>query len=157
MQVQVNDREVIFTRIFNAPRQLVWDVWTKKEHLEKWFGPHNFTNKDCSVDMTVGGDLLITMVGMGGEYPCRLIFDEIVPIEKIVWTDKVIPGEHWGPGGPPADSTLTLLFEDHGGKTKVTMISRFETNEARDTTLKMGAAQGWAESLEKLDDLLLTL
>ena len=154
MQVEVNDREIVFTRMFDAPRQLVWDAWTKKEHLLEWWGPHGFTSKDCSVAFKAGGNLLITMVGMGGEYPCHFIFDEIVPIEKMVWTDKVIDGEFWGPDGPPPSSVMTLLFEDQGKKTKLTMISKFETNEGRDKILKMGAAEGWAQSLEKLDELL---
>jgi uncharacterized protein YndB with AHSA1/START domain len=154
MQVQVNDRELVFTRIFDAPRQMVWDAWTKKEHLEKWWGPHGFTNKECRVDLRPGGEFRDTMVGMGGEYPCHFIYHEIVPIEKIVWTDKVVEGDFWGPDGPPPDSVLTMLFEDLGSKTKLTMISKFETNEGRDKILKMGAAQGWAESLEKLDVLL---
>jgi uncharacterized protein YndB with AHSA1/START domain len=90
-----------FSRVFDAPRQLVWNCWTKEEHLLDWSGPHDFTNKDCSVDLKPGGDLQITMVGTGNEYPCRLVFNEIVPIEKIVCTDKVIPGDVWGSDGPP--------------------------------------------------------
>ena len=154
MPVEVKDREIIFTRMFNAPRQMVWDAWTKKEHLEKWWGPHGFTNKDCSISLKPAGKFLITMVGMGGEFPCEFIYEEIVPIEKIVWKDKVVEGDFWGPDGPPPDSVITMLFDDLGIQTKVTMISRFETNEGRDKILKMGAAQGWAESLERLDDLL---
>ncbi|MBK6766780.1 MAG: SRPBCC domain-containing protein [bacterium] len=155
MQVEIKDREVIFTRMFDAPRQLVWDAFTRKEHLLKWFGPHGFTNKNCSVDMQVGGKMEITMVGPdSGEYPCLLIFEEIVPIEKLVWYDKVIPGEFWGPDGPPSDSRLTLLFEDHGGRTKLLLITRFDDNAGRDRAIAMGAAQGWAESFEKLDELL---
>lgn len=155
MQVETRDREVVFTRMFDAPRQLVWDAFTKKEHLLNWFGPHGFTNKNCSVDMQIGGRMEITMVSPdGGEYPCLLIFEEIVPIEKLVWYDKVIPGEFWGPDGPPSDSRLTLLFEDHGNRTKMISITRFDDNAGRDRVLAMGAAQGWAESFEKLDELL---
>ncbi len=154
MTVEVKDREITFTRMFNAPRQLVWDAWTKKEHLEKWWGPHGFTNKDCSISLKPTGKLLITMVGMGGEFPCEFIYEEIVPIEKIVWRDEVVEGDFWGPDGPPPGSVITMLFDDLGNSTKMTMISKFETNEGRDKILKMGAAQGWAESLERLDELL---
>lgn len=154
MQVQVNDREIVFIRTPDAPRQLVWDAWTRKEHLEKWWAPHNFTNKDCSVDLKPGGSFLDTMVGMGNEYPCHFIYDEIVPIEKIVWTDNVIDGDFWGPEGPPPSSVTTMLFEDLGNKTKLTMISKFETNEGRDRIISLGSSQGWAEMFEKLDDLL---
>jgi len=154
MQVEVKDREIVFTRMFDAPRQMVWDAFTKAEHLEKWWGPHNFTNKNCHVDLRVGGKFETTMVGMGGEFPCLLLFEEIVPIEKIVWYDKVIPGDFWGPDGPPADSRLTLLFEDHGQRTKLISITNFVDNIARDKTMAMGAAQGWAESFERLDEQL---
>lgn len=155
MQVEIKDREIVFTRMFDAPRQLVWDAFTKKEHLLAWWGPHTFTNKNCSVELKQNGKMLITMVGPdGGEYPCEFIFNEIVPIEKFVWTDIVHEGEFWGPGGPPPSSVITMLFEEIGSKTKMTSISRFETNEGRDKILAMGAAEGWAQSFERLDDLL---
>ncbi|MBL0062683.1 MAG: SRPBCC domain-containing protein [bacterium] len=155
MQVEILDRTIVFTRMFDAPRQLVWDAWTKKEHLEKWWGPHHFTNKDCSISLKKDGKMLVTMVGPdGGEYPCEFVYNEIMPIEKIVWTDVVHDGEFWGPDGPPPSSVLTMLFDDLGNKTKMTMTSKFETNEGRDKIVAMGAAQGWAESLERLDDLL---
>ena len=159
MPVEVKDREIVFTRMFAAPRQMVWDAFTMKEHLLKWWGPHGFTNKDCSVSLKPEGKMMITMVGQGGEeYPCLFFYDEIVPIEKIVWTDvvdeKLSESDIWGPDGPPPSSIITMLFEDLGSTTKLTMISKFENNEGRDKILKMGAAQGWAESLERLDDLL---
>ncbi len=155
MQVDVNDREIVFTRMFDAPRQLVWDAWTKKEHLLQWWGPHGYTNKNCSLELKLKGNFLITMVGEdGGEYPCHFIFEEIVPIEKLVMTDKVIDGEFWGPGGPPPSSKMTLTLEDHGNKTKMTIVSKFETNEGRDKILAMGSNEGWAQMFEKLDELL---
>ena len=154
MQVEVKDREVVFTRWFAAPRQLVWDAFTQVEHLLNWWGPHGFTNKDCVVDLRVGGKMEITMVGMGGEYPCLFLFEELVPIEKLVWYDKVIEGDFWGPDGPPPSTRMILLLEDHGAKTKLTSISHFDTIAGRDKVLAMGAAQGWAESFERLDELL---
>lgn len=155
MQVEILDRTIIFTRMFDAPRQLVWDAFTKKEHLLKWWGPHEFTNKNCSVDLKPAGKMLITMVGPdGGEYPCEFVFDEIVPIEKIVWTDVVHEGDYWGPGGPPPSSVITMLLDEVGTKTKLTTISKFDTNEGRDKIVAMGAAEGWAQSFERLDDLL---
>ncbi len=158
MQVEIKEQGIVFTRMFDAPRRVVWDAWTKKEHLLSWWGPHGFTNKDCSLDLRVGGKFLITMVGPdGSSYPCVFILDEIVPIEKMVWTDVVDPrAEFWGDAGPPPSSKLTLLFEDLGSKTKMTMISAFDSNADRDKILGMGAAEGWAESLERLDALLAT-
>lgn len=155
MKVEILDRKIVFTRMFDAPRQLVWDAFTRKEHLLEWWGPHGFTNKDCNVDMRRGGKFTITMVGPdGGEYPCLFIFEEIVPIEKLVWMDKVIEGDFWGPGGPPPDSRITLLLEEVGGRTKMTTITEFETNDGRDKIVAMGATEGWAQSFERLDELL---
>lgn len=158
VQVETNDREIVFTRTFAAPRQTVWDAWTRKEHLLVWWGPHQFTNSDCSVNLQVGGTFLITMHGPdGNSYPCKFIYEEIVPIEKMVWYEPVDPDvnpEYWGDFGPPPSSRITLLFEDQGSTTKMTIISTFETNEGRDKILAMGAAEGWAQSLERLEALV---
>ena len=155
MNVKTSEREIVFTRTFDAPRQMVWDAWTKKEHLLKWWGPHQFTNSKCSIELRPGGKFLITMNGPDGkEYPCHFVFDEILPIEKLVWTEKIVESDVWGEAGPPPESKMTMLLEDAGSKTKMTIISRFSSNADRDKILAMGAAEGWAQSFERLELLL---
>jgi uncharacterized protein YndB with AHSA1/START domain len=156
MDVNIDERQVIFTRRIHAPRQVVWDAWTKEEHLLKWWGPHEFTNKDCSVDLRVGGKFLITMMGPdGNSYPCVFIYGEIVPIEKMVWHDKVDSMADLGSApDSPSGSRLTLLFDDQGNITKLTMILQYDTIEHRDNDLGRGDAEGWAQSFERLDALL---
>ncbi|MBL0062682.1 MAG: SRPBCC domain-containing protein [bacterium] len=154
MQVQINERELVFTRMFDAPRELVWEAWTKEEHLLKWWGPHGFTNKDCSVDLKAGGSLKITMMRSGEDYPCHLNFFEIVPLKRFVWTDKANASDKLGSDGAPPGSSITVLFEDFENKTKVTMILTYGSNEERDQDISRGDVEGWAEMFEKLDDLL---
>ena len=82
-----NDREIVIARDFNAPRQLVWDVWTDPKHREKWFGPKGYSIRVISSDFSDGGKWEETMVGPEGEFPYSGVYKEIVPIEKIVSTD----------------------------------------------------------------------
>ena len=154
MQVQINDRELVFTRIFDAPLQLVWDAWTKEEHLLRWWGPHGFTNKDCSVDLKTGGSLCITMMNSGEDHPCYFNYHEIVPLKKFVWTGKADASNYPGSDPTPPASSITVLFEDIENKTRVTMILTYGSNEERDKDLTRGDTEGWAEMFEKLDDLL---
>ena len=155
MQVAVADKEITFTRVFNAPRQLVWDAWTKKEHLLEWWRPHGFTNSKCRVELRVGGNFLITMNSPDGkEYPCHFIFDEIVPIEKLAWTEVIVESDVWGEGGAPPGCTVIMRLEEQGKQTKMTMVSRFASNTDRDKILAMGAADGWGQMFERLDALL---
>src|SRR5688572_2763598 len=82
---QIKDTEIVITREFAAPRQLVWDVWTKPEHIEKWFGPKGFNTRVDEQDFKVGGrSNYVMIVPDGAEYPATGVFKEIVPIEKIV-------------------------------------------------------------------------
>src|SRR5215204_4191122 len=86
---QIQDTDIVITREFAAPRQLVWDAWTMPEYIEKWFGPRGFTTRVDAFDFKVGGRAVYIMIGPDGtEYPSTGVYQEIVPIEKIVTTDQ---------------------------------------------------------------------
>ena len=82
---QIKDTDIVIIREFAAPRQLVWDAWTKPEQIEKWFGPKGFTTRVDEQDFKVGGRSNYVMIdAKGEEYPAAGVFKEIVPIEKLV-------------------------------------------------------------------------
>jgi uncharacterized protein YndB with AHSA1/START domain len=153
------DTEIIITREFAAPRRLVWDVWTEPKHIEKWFGPKGFTTRVENIDFKVGGRWEYVMVGPDGtEYPSVGVFREIVPIEKIVTTDEFGEGfeeiESVKNIDLPQGMIATALFDDLGGRTKLTIIVSHPTIEDRKKHEAMGVVDGWNSSLDKMEDYL---
>ncbi|HEX3797691.1 MAG TPA: SRPBCC domain-containing protein [Verrucomicrobiae bacterium] len=159
------DRDFIISREFDAPRELVWKAWTDPKHMAQWWGPHQFTNPVCQMDVRPGGEYRIVMRAPDGtEYPGKGIFHEVVKPERLVmtmdhselppaWHDLVNP-ERDKTKPPQLDSVMTITFESIGGKTKLTVRSRFESMAIRDAMKKMGMTEGWSQSLERLTDLL---
>jgi uncharacterized protein YndB with AHSA1/START domain len=143
------DRTLVITRIFSAPRELVFKCWTDPEHMVKWFGPKGFTSTVLKGDLRPGGAYRIHMLGPDGDHWTQGVFREVVPPERLVmvggWADAV--------GNPTRPETvLTLTFEAIGGKTKLTLHNAlFESVTARD--LHHG---GWSSSLERLAEYLTT-
>lgn len=146
---------VTMTRVFDAPRELVYKAWTDPGHLAQWWGPHGFTNPVCEVDLRPGGTWRIDMRGPDGTiYPSTGRYLEIVELERIVYTDIVDDdATAWGDSPPPI-SVSTVTFEDAGRQTKVTVVTRLDSIEARDAMVEMGAIAGWTESMERLEALL---
>src|ERR1700733_4011477 len=159
------DKELVLTRIFNAPRERVFKAFTDPKQLAKWWGPRGFTTPICEMDLRPDGFRRIVMRSPDGvDYPLTGTFREIVENERIVLTDSV--AEHnpeWhatvnknrpnDKGGLP-DLLWTLTFEDLNGQTKITILYHFETAEDRDALVKCGMIEGWTQSLEKLEELL---
>lgn len=154
------DTDIVITREFAAPRQLVWDVWTQPQHIEKWFGPKGFSTRVKALDFKVGGRATYVMIDENGtEYPSTGVYKEIVPIEKIVTTDEF--GEGFDEIASmknidlPQGMISTFLFEDVDGKrTKVTIITSHPTAEEREKHEKMGVVGGWNSSLDKMEEYL---
>ena len=156
---QFSERDTVITREFPAPRQLVWDVWTTPEHIEKWFGPKGFNTRVEELDFQVGGRSNYIMVGPDGtEYPAVGVFKEIVPIEKIVstdeWGEKIEELEAFKNVDLPQDMILTALFDDLGQKTKLTLITSHKSVEDKDKHEKIGVIAGWNSSFDKMDEYL---
>lgn len=160
------DREVVLTRVFDAPRELVFEAWTSPKHMAQWWGPKNFTNPVCELDARPGGAFLIVMRAPdGAEFPYQGVYREVVRPSRIVytgdmsavsdeWHDLFNPGRDRSRGRPKLESITTVAFEEIGGRTHMTLRILFETTEIRDGMLRMQMAEGWGESFEKLDGLL---
>jgi uncharacterized protein YndB with AHSA1/START domain len=148
-------RELVITRVFDAPLELVWKAWTDPEHFKRWWGPKDYTCPFCEMDFRVGGKYLNCMYSQDGqEIWSTGVYREIVPMERIVFTDcfadeqgNVVPASHYGMSPDfPLEMLITVTFEDQDGRTKMTLkhIGLPATPEGE------GAQQGWNESFDKL-------
>jgi uncharacterized protein YndB with AHSA1/START domain len=147
----VAKREVVITRIFDAPRGLVFKAWTDPEHMARWWGPNGFTNPICDLDARVGGAWRIVMRSPAGiEYPCGGVYREIVEPERLVFTNIATDNE----GNPVLDGLTTVIFAEHGGKTKLTLQTRAVALVAHATAYLAGMEAGWTQSLERLAEEL---
>ena len=156
---QIKDTDIVITREFAAPRQLVWDAWTKPEQIEKWFGPKGFTTRVDEQDFKVGGRSNYVMIdAAGAEYPAAGVFKEIVPIEKLVSSADGFSEEfraaHPEMDLPKGTTVMTYLFEDLGERTKLTLITTHSSVAEKKKHEAMGVVEGWGSSFDKLDELL---
>jgi uncharacterized protein YndB with AHSA1/START domain len=142
------EREVIITRIFDAPRELVFKAWTDPEHMIRWWGPHRFTNPVCEMDVRLGGAWHIVMRGPNGvDYPCRGVYREIVAPERLVFTNNAEDAA----GNLLLEGFTTVTFEEYGGKTKLTLQTRAVGLVPDAPAMLAGMEAGWTQSLERLD------
>jgi len=153
------EQELVITRVFDAPRELVWKAWTEPEHTMRWWGPKDFTTPHCEIELRVGGKFLNCMRSSEGQDIWSTgVYREIVLLERIVCTDSfadekgnVVPASHYGmPDDIPLEMLVTVTFEDLGGKTRMTL--RHEGLPAGE--MSDGAGQGWGESFDKLAEYL---
>jgi uncharacterized protein YndB with AHSA1/START domain len=134
-------------RTLDAPRELVWKAWTDPRQMAQWWGPHNFTTPVCEMDVRVGGAYRIVMRSTDGrEFPVKGIFREVVEPERLVMTMDRGPGEK----NPAGELLQTVTFENRDGKTRLAILTRFESVAIRDAMVRMGMNEGWSQSLERL-------
>jgi uncharacterized protein YndB with AHSA1/START domain len=146
-----SERELALTRVFNAPRNLVFDALTKPELLKRWYGPTGWSLVVCEIDLRVGGAW--RFVGRrpdGKEIGQKGVYREIVPPERLVNTES---WEDWDPG----EVLVTTVLVEQGGKTTLTSTSLFPSQEVRDTLIKFGMTSGAAETYDKLDEVLASI
>ena len=159
------DLELEFTRVFHAPRELVFDAWTVPARLSQWFGPQGCTIPICEVDPRPGGAYRIVFRRPDGtEFPLRGVLREFVRPERLVMTRNVseFPEEFHAEvrrlGGVssklPVASVLTITFEDENGATRMRVHSLFPEKGDRDAHVKSGAPDGWSRMFEKLAAVL---
>ena len=143
-----SEREIVMTRTFDAPRELIWEALSKPEHMREWWGPRGFTMPICEMDFGPGGAYRFVQQGPdGAEYGFRGEYREIVPPERITWTF-----EFEGMPGSISVDTMTLTEED--GQTTITTTSVFDSVEQRDGMLESGMETGAAETYDRLAELL---
>ncbi len=144
-------REVVITRVLDAPRELVFKAWTDPKMVQQWWGPTGFTNPVCEVDGRLGGHIRIHMRAPTGEtHPMKGVFTEFAPPEKIVFTNIAL-----GPNGEPIlDGMTTVTFEAQGDKTKVTMSSRATAVVPEAVKHLQGMEMGWSLTLDRLTNFV---
>jgi uncharacterized protein YndB with AHSA1/START domain len=142
-----SERELVMTRVINAPRDLVFNVWTDPKHIANWWGPNGFTNTIHEMDVRPGGNFLLTMHGPDGtDYPNKIVYDEIVKPEKITWSHGS------GVENDPGQFNVTVTFEAQGQKTVLTMRMLFVSKEAKDMVVeKHGAIEGNRQTMDRLE------
>ena len=136
-----HDRELRLSRMLNAPVELIWEVWTKPEHIANWWGPNGFTNTIHTMDMIPGGEWHLVMHGPDGtDYDNRSVFKEIIPFKKIVYEHASYP-----------KILATIEFEAHGEQTLINWHMLFDSAEEFIAVAKKhGAEEGQKQNVEKL-------
>jgi uncharacterized protein YndB with AHSA1/START domain len=149
-----NEPVIVITRLFDAPRVLVWKAITDPRHVAQWYGGHGFTNPVCEMDVRPGGTWRQVMKAPNGaEFTIDSVFLEVVEPERLVWTNA--NSESRQPGPPTAINTVTL--EDRGDQTKWTLVARFNSIEERDMTVGMGFGHMVSQGAERMAEYLKTL
>lgn len=149
------DRELVLTRIINAPREKVFRAWTEPELIKQWFAPRPYTVAFAETDVRPGGASRIDMRGPDGqEIPGNGVYLEVVKNERLVFTDAYTKA--WEPSQKPF-MTVILTFEDEGGKTKYTARVRHWSVADRETHEKMGFYPGWGQCTDQLEELMAKL
>lgn len=142
-----SDCEIVLTRVFDAPRQMVFDAFSKPELLRRWFGPRGWSLDVCEVDLKVGGGFRFVLKGPDGRtMGMRGVYREIAPPERSVHMESFddFPGE----------SQVTTLMVEQDGQTTMTATILYPSQEVRDAVIRSGMEHGAAETYDKLAELL---
>ena len=144
-------REIVVSRVFDAPLEMVWDAWTDPKQVVKWWGPRGFTTTIHEMDVRPGGVWHLTMHGPdGANYPGKSVFAEVIKHKRIVFSHS--GGKE---GGPGANFKSTWTFEIKGDQTEVTIQMVFDSAEARERVVKeFGAIEGGKQTLARLGEFL---
>ncbi len=149
------DRELVLTRLIDAPREKLFRAWTEPELLKQWFAPLPYTTPVAELDVRPGGANLIVMRSPEGQdLPNRGVYLDIVENERIVFTDAFVKA--WEPSEKPF-MTAILTFEDEGGKTRYTARVLHWTAADREEHEKMGFHEGWGQCADQLAALVAKL
>jgi uncharacterized protein YndB with AHSA1/START domain len=147
----LSQRELTITRVFDAPRAVVFKAWTDPGQLAQWWGPKDFTNPICEFEARVGGKLRIHMRAPDGAvYPMMGVVREIVPPERLAFTNIAIDqaGRHL------LEGFTTVTFAEKNRKTEMTLHTRASAVAAEAVAYLTGMETGWTMSIDKLETLL---
>ena len=147
-----SEQEIRMTRLFDAPRQLVFDAMTKPEHVKRWWGclGEGYSVPVCEIDLRVGGKWRFVNRHPKGEAAFHGEYKEIAPPNRLVFTEIF---EEF----PDTVSVVTTVFSDEAGKTRITATVRYPSPEVRDIVMKSGMSRGAGISYDRLEDLLAEL
>ena len=149
-----SDLEIVMTRAFDAPRDLVFEVWTKPEHVRHWWGPRSSSMIHCEADVRPGGSWrYVTREENGDEVPFRGVYREVTPPERLIYTE-IYDVEPFNTGDPAVN---TVTFTEEDGRTIMTCTTLCPSKEVRDYILGSGMEIGAAESYNRLAEHIKTL
>ena len=147
-----SDREIVLTRLFDAPRRLVFEALTRPEHVRHWWGllDNRYSVTECEIDLRPGGAWRYVGLGPQGEYAFYGVYREVVPPERLVFTEIYAPF-------PDVESVVTSALTEENGKTRMTVTALYPSKDVRDMVMGTGMAKGAAISYDRLEDLVITL
>ena len=141
-------RDLVITRVCDAPRSRVFTAWTDPRQVAQWWGPHGFTNPVCEVDARPGGAIRIDMRGPDGTvYPMTGVYQEIAGPGRLVFTSAALDEE----GNPLFEVLSTVAFAEQAGKTTVTVQARVVKATPKAAPYLAGMEAGWTQTLERLE------
>ena len=147
-----SDREIRLTRLFDAPRNLIFEAMTKPEHIRQWWGnlDEGYSVPVCEVDLRLGGAWRFVSRHPKGEAVFYGTYREIAPPDRLVFTEIYAPF-------PDAESVVTAVFTEENGKTRLTVTALYPSLEVRDFVVKSGMARGAALSYDRLEEVVARL
>lgn len=147
---QFGEGTVVLTRVFDAPRTLLWKAWTDPKMLAQWFGPRGFTSSVPELDVRVGGALRIVMHGPdGNDYPMKGVFREVIAPKRLVFTNIAIDAQ----GNHLLEGETAVTFSEKDGKTTLMLETHAVGRVPIATTMLAGMEAGWTQSIDKLEEL----
>lgn len=155
MDVKTKDRELIITREFDAPPELMFDVWSDCKHLKHWWGPSSWPMHECTLDFREGGVWHYCLRGPkeGDESWGKAVYQDIDKPKKIVYKDY-FSDKDANINKEMPEMLITVEFLEHRGKTRQINTTVFDTPETREKVIEMGVVEGMSDSLDRLDDYL---
>lgn len=155
MNVETQGSELIITRIFDAPTELVFEAYSSCEHLKHWWGPKEWPMKECTLDFREGGEWHYCLRGPneGDESWGKAIYKEIDKPDKLVYEDYFSDAEG-NINEEMAGMLITVKFIEHEGKTKLSSITLFDSPETLEKTVEMGVVEGMTSTLDRLEEHL---
>lgn len=163
------DRDFAIARLFPVGRELVYRAWTEPELMAQWWGPNQFTNPVCLLDVRPGGGWRIVMQGPdGAQHPAKGVYQQVEAPGRLVltidhselsddWHDRVDPHRDKRLGRPAVEAVTSVTFDEYLAKTTLSLHMRFDSTAVRDALLKLGMREGWRQSLDRLAILLAKL
>jgi uncharacterized protein YndB with AHSA1/START domain len=148
---EFSEWDLVITRVFDAPRELVFKLWTDSKHMAQWWGPNGFTNPVCELDLRPGGAIRIHMRAPNGVvYPMTGVFKEVLEPERLVFVSSALDDN----GNSMFEVLNTITFAEQNGKTSLTMQARVLATTALAPQHLKGMQAGWTQSLDRLAALL---